>query len=190
MLTSFRPPAPSLRVRFLALAFAVLGALPSLHAHRAFEITSVGRLQHGRLELTVTLSLVMANYLLRDSLSPEAPSIDAENFAAHREALLRLAPDFFTVNDGPATLSPEKILLSLNNSGEPEFHFVYPAPATGSLRVSAPGLRAPAADGTHLVRVFDDDEKLLGAGLVGAPPAAPELSVSLAPAAPASVSAP
>ncbi len=145
-------------LRALGLAFGLLALLPSLHAHRPFEITSVGRLQHGRLELTVTVSLVMANYLLRDPARPEAPPVDADNFETHREALLRLAPGFFTVNDGPAPLRPEKILLMLNTSGEPEFHFVYPPPAAGPLLIRAPGLRAPGVEGNHLVRILDADD--------------------------------
>ncbi len=173
------------RPRLGAIALGLLiAAAPSLHAHRQFEITSVGRLHHGRLELTATLSLVMANYLLRDSLAPEAPPLDAANFDAHREALLRIAPGFFTVRDNTTALVPEKILLSLNASGEPEFHFVYPEPSAGPLRIATPGLRAPAAEGTHLLRVFNDAETSLGAGLLGRPPATPELSIPLvAPAA-------
>lgn len=122
----------------------------------------------------------MANHLLRDPAHPELAPVDAGNFEARREALLLLAPGFFTVHDDAALLRPEKILLALNASGEPEFHFVYPPPSTGPLLIQAPGLRAPGVEGSHLVRVFDEDEALLGAGLLGPAPATPELSIPLA----------
>lgn len=157
----------------------LLTALPDLHAHRPFEVTSVGRLQHGRLEFTVTISLVMANFLLRDPAKGEAPIIDAGNFEAHREALLRLAPDFYTVSDGPTPLRPGKVLLAINSSGEPEFQFIYPRPAVGPLRIRVSGLHAPGAEGRNLVCVYNDDETLLGGGLLGPTPSSPELSVPL-----------
>jgi hypothetical protein len=141
----------------------------------------VGRLQHGRLELTVTLSLVMANYLLHRESSPEQGALDPENFEQHREALLRLAPGFLELRDGDEGMQPEKIVLALNSSHEPEFAFVYPLPSRGSLRVRAGVLRAPGREGVNVVRLFDDDEKFLGGGLLGPDRKAEEVTIPLSP---------
>ena len=171
----------SFRLRLAGFALALLAAAPALHAHRPYEITTVGRLQHRRLELTLTLSPVMANYLLRGADSPETASFSPENLDRHREALLRLAPGFLQLRgDGEEPMRPEKILLSLNASGEPEFFFVFPEPAGAALRIRAGTLRAPGREGFNIVRVFDDDEKLLGAGVIGSEERSAEVSVSLA----------
>ncbi len=183
-----RSPEPGRRVlRLVGVLSGLFLAAPALHAHRPYEVTTVGRLQHGRLELTVTFSPVMANYLLRDAVSPESASLDPETFEQHREALLRLAPDFLQLRDGDTLLRPEKILLALNTSREPEFAFVYPLPANSSLRLRAGTLRAPGREGLNVVRFFDDDEKLLGAGLLGPESKTEEITISPSPppAAPA-----
>ncbi len=171
------PPSPVLRRLALLLAFAL--AAPALHAHRPYEVTSIGRLQHGRLELSVTISLVLANYLLRNDTSPEAGALGPENFDRHREALLRLAPGFLELRDGDTVLQPEKILLALNTSHEPEFVFIYPQPSRATLRVRTGTLRAPGREGANAVRLFDDDEKLLGAGLLGPGTKTEELTIVL-----------
>ena len=174
----FLPP-PIFRRLVLLLAFAL--AAPAIHAHRAYEITTVGRLQHGRLELTVTLSLVMANYLLKSDASPEAGALAPENFDARRESLLRLAPAFLELRDGGQVLRPEKILVALNASGEPEFAFIYPLPSQGSLHVRTGTLRAPGREGLNIVRLFDDDERFLGGGLLGPEVKPEELTIPLPP---------
>ena len=166
-------------LRLAGFALAALAATPALHAHRPYEVTTVGRLQHGRLELTVIVSPVMARYLLRDTAAPEPASLEPETFDQHREALLRLAPDFLQIRDGDTPLRPEKILLSLNSSREPEFAFVYPLPSGSTLRLRAGLLRAPGREGLNVVRFFDDDEKLLGAGLLGPEAKTEELTIAL-----------
>ena len=178
-------PLPRPLLRFAAFALAVFATTPLLHAHRPYEVTTVGRLQHGRLELTVIVSPVMANYLLRDAATPEPASLEPETFEQHREALLRLAPDFLRLRDGDTLLRPEKVILALNASREPEFAFVYPLPAGATLRLRTGLLRAPGREGLNVVRFFDDDEKLLRAGLLGPEAKSEELTIPLA-AAPAS----
>jgi len=173
------PPLPVFRRLVLLLAFGL--AAPALHAHRPYEVTTVGRLQHGRLELTVTLSLVMTNYLLQSEALPETAPLAPENFETRRESLLRLAPAFLELRDGDQILRPENILAALNSSGEPEFTFLYPAPSHGSLRVRTGSLRAPGREGLNIVRLFDDDEKFLGGGLLGPEVKPGELTIPLSP---------
>ena len=168
------------RLPFLLLGFA-LAAAP-LRAHRPYEVTTVGRLQHGRLELTVTLSLVMTNYLLRNDASAGAGALGPENFPQYRDALLRLAPGLLELRDGEEPLRAEKVLVALNASGEPEFAFVYPLPTHGALRIHAGTLHAPGREGLNVVRLFDDDENLLGGGLLGPEAKAEELTIPLSPA--------
>ena len=188
--TSIALRTPWRRLHLVCLALGLLATLSSLHAHRPFEVTSIGRLQHGRLEFTVTLSLTMANFLLRDIAMPEAPAITVENFEAHREALLRLATDFYALHDGSASLRPQRILLALNASGEPEFSLIYPLPTTGPLRIRIANLRVPGLEGINFVRIYDSNESLLGSGLLGPiAPAQPELNVPIsAPTVPAASS--
>jgi hypothetical protein len=92
-----------LRLSFIACALAVLAATPLARAHRPFEATTVGRLQHGRLELTVTISSVMANCLLREMISPGADPFSPETLDLNREDLLRLA-FVYPLPSGPGLL--------------------------------------------------------------------------------------
>jgi hypothetical protein len=181
-----RPPSARWP-RLAGLALVLLVTTPALHAHRPYEVTTVGRLQHGRLELTLTLSPVMVNYLLRSDASSEAAPFSPETVDLHRETLLRLAPRFLQLRGaGDEPMLAEKVLLSVNSSGEPEFFFVFPQPAGPTLRIRADTLRAPGREGFNVVRVFDSDETLLGSGILGAEPQAPEVSIPLsgAPARP------
>ena len=171
-----------LRLSFIACALAVLAATPLARAHRPFEATTVGRLQHGRLELTVTISSVMANYLLREILLPGADPFSPETLDQHREALLRLAPDFLRLRAGQTSLRPEKIQIALNPSREPEFAFVYPLPSGPGLLVSAGTLQAPGREGFNVIRFFDDDENLLASGVLASPPDKQEITITLPPA--------
>ena len=173
-----RLPFPPL-FRLLGLLVALAFAAAPAHAHRPYEVTTVGRLQHGRLELTLIVSPVMANYLLRETVSPELGALEPSTFEQHREALLRLAPDFLQIRDGDAHLRPETITLALNSSAEPQFAFVYPQPAGPALRVRLGLLRAPGREGINVVRFFDDNETLLGAGLLGPESKTKELTIPL-----------
>jgi hypothetical protein len=174
-------------LRLAGVVLALLVTTPALLAHRPYEVTTVGRLQHGRLELTLTLSPVMVNYLLQNESSTETTSFSPDTVDLHRETLLRLAPRFLELrNKGDEPMRAEKILLSLNSFGEPEFFFVFPQPSGATLRIRVGTLRAPGREGFNIVRVFDSDETLLGSGILGAEAQVPEVSIPLsgAPARP------
>ncbi len=176
-----RAPTPRPLAAML-LSALLLAVAPALHAHQPFEVTGVGRFQHERLEFTVTLSLVMANYLLRDELTPEEGPVTAENFAEHRNRLLARARSFYELREGDTLVAPESVSLTLNASHEPEFLFIYPAPSGAAplvLRLAA--LRSPGQEGEHLVRFYDDNESLLAATLFGPPHGATTLPIPLPP---------
>lgn len=155
------------RVLWMALSLTLLAG--SLRAHQPFEVTSVGRLQHGRLELSVTLSLVMANFLLKDPAKPDGEPVNAESFDHHRKELAAIATGFYRVTEGEKVLEADKVLVFLNRFGEPEFRLVYPEPRQGPLSFEVGSLKAPGQEGAHTLRIFDDAETLLAETSFGGP---------------------
>ncbi len=144
-------------------------------AHEPFESTATARLQHGRLEVVLTLSPGMAAALVRTGGIESEPTADYESYRAQIE---EMAPGFLKVAAGGRALAPQRIAVRRNASAEPEIVYLFPAPPPGTLSFEAAYLhRLPPSYFSQLA-VLDDDEKPLGKSLLVAEKAVAEIALA------------
>lgn len=152
-----------LRNQFWLYACVVAGAA---FAHEPFESTATARLQHGRLEVILTLSPHMAAALVSTG---EVETEPTAAFDSYRARLQAMAPDFLNVTGGGQPLAAPRIAVRRNTSAEPEIVYLFNAPPPGPLRFEAAYLRRlPPSYFGHL-SVLDDDENPLGRALLVTP---------------------
>lgn len=150
----------------LLFGWLPLALVAPARAHLPTESTAVARLQHGRLEVCVTMSPEMAATLLNPG--PAGERLDATSFARLQSRLLAAAGGLFEVSASGQTLVPQRTAVALNKTGEPEFVLIFPAPPAWPLRIRASFLgRLPDGGGFETtLDVFDETEKLLGSKLL------------------------
>jgi hypothetical protein len=162
------------------------------YAHDPFESTVIARLQHGRLELVVTMTTQLASLLAGDQGNPETPELNSGNLEDYRERLAERAKNLYEVTAGGAVLTSQRAVVSLTANGHVELVVVYPQPSAWPLRFRAHTFDKLPASYTASLDVFDRDEKLLGRKTIGArnvdgaelsvQPALPEVPPEPAPA--------
>jgi hypothetical protein len=145
-------------------------------AHESFESSTTARLEHGRLEVVLTLSSYMAAYLVRTGDVEHEP-IPA--YGSYHTRLEALAPGFLNVAAGGLALRPQQINVRQNQSGEPEIAYFYPPPPSGPLRFDALYLRGLPPRFFGRVEVMDADDRLLGNSLLVAEKTVAEISPRL-----------
>ena len=166
---------------------ALLLALHGLaQAHQPYASSTVARLQHDRLEVTVTMSAQMATLLAGEPGDVEtAQELSAANFETHRPRLAERAKDFWQVFAGDMRLTPQRAVARLNAHGDAECVLIFPEPKTWPLRLRANYLGELPPGYAGSVEVHDAEEKTLGARMLARAGPEAELTVSAAPPAPA-----
>lgn len=89
----------------------------------------------GGLELSATLSLQIANELLR--LPPDQEPLHAANFPAHRAALRAQLARWFILRSGGRELTARSLALTLTDAVEIEVLLEYPARPAATVEVTA-----------------------------------------------------
>lgn len=155
-------------------------------AHEPFESTATARLQHGRLEVVLTLSTGMAAALVKTGDVESEPTAAFDSYRARLEAL---APGLLKVAAGGQALVAQRIVVRRNPSAEPEIVYLYPAPPPGALRFDAAYLRELPPSYFGQLAVLNDDEKQIGTSLLVAEKPVAEVAMP-APAADVAAASP
>lgn len=132
-------------------------------AHQPFESTTTARLQHGRLEVVLTLSTDMAAMLVR---SGDVESQPTAAYESYRPRLEVLAPGLLRVDVGGQPLAVQRVTVRQNQNGEPEIVYLYPPPPPGPLKFDAVYLRGLPRSYFGQLALWDENEEPLGKGIL------------------------
>lgn len=130
-------------------------------AHDLFETTVVGRLQHGRLEMVVTMTSILGALLAADSADSESVQLNPQTFERYRPRLLDRAQALYEVIDGQTHLAPQRSSVSLDPSGHVAFVLIYPQPATWPLTVRPCRLENVPPAYRADIELYAQDESIL-----------------------------
>lgn len=147
--------------RLALCLLALFSALASarLAAHDIYEASANALLRPDALEIGVTMAQATALRLIDPD--GKTPVLTAENFAAHRAALLHAAAALFVVTAGKKPLAATQAEVELTDENDLVFKILYPRPPPGRLHFHAafvkklgPGyggiLEATGTTGNHL----------------------------------------
>lgn len=148
--------------------------------HQPFESSTTARLQHGRLEVVLTLSGDMAAMLVQTG---DVESEPGGSFESYRARLQQLAPGLLKVDAGGAALQAQRVTVRLNENAEPEVVYLFPPPPPGTLRFDAVYLRRLPRSYFGRLSLLDQDERSLGQGLLVPERAVAEITPHTAPGA-------
>ena len=173
-----KPFRPTKLLRGLCAATLVASAAL---AHDATESTTVARLQHGRLEVTVTFSAPMATALVAEPGEEEAVGICASTFAVYQPRLLAKAGTLFEVRVDGEPMVPTRISVALNRMGEPEFGLIFPQPKSWPAKLRVNYLKELPARFSGTIQVFDEHEASLASRTLARDGEGAEVAVNPAP---------
>ena len=178
-------PIPKNAARFrLAILALHLFFLGHTNAHQPYESGTVARLQHGRLEVTVTMSAEIGARLAASAENPDADS--SATFDEFRPRLLKRAAGLLEVFAGAEKLTPQRTIVRLNEHGDAECVLIFPEPKQWPLRMRGQYLRDLPAGYSGAMEVLDAEERGLGARMLTRDGADSELAVNPPPLSPPS----
>lgn len=140
--------------------FFLLACAATVRAHDPYEAFHAAALSTDRLEIIVTMAQSAALRLIDPAA--RIPGFTAENFPAHRSALLREAATLFRLTSARRPLAAQSAAVEFTDENDVVFRVTYPRPGPGPLTFSAAYL-AKLGDGYGgLLEVTDAAKKNLG----------------------------
>lgn len=174
------PRTASARPRFGIGLMVLAGLISSVagRAHDLFEIWTIAMVRPDYFEVAITMAKGTALKLVDPKA--ELPELTVENFATHRSAFDRIAPELIVPSAAKKPLALIRLETQLTEEGDVVFHYAFAAPPAGRLLIEAAFLKKLGSGYGGILEVSDTAGHTLGWEQVS--PEKPSLEITVPPA--------